>query len=55
MHLIVREVVFCVYYKSSFALRLIDVQYIQQCLIFEILIGGILSNFICLHQSPSQS
>ena len=30
----------CVYHKSSLALRLIDVHYLQECLIFEILIGG---------------
>ena len=30
----------CVYYKSSLALRLIDVHYLQECLIFKILIGG---------------
>ena len=44
----------CVYYKSSLALRLIDVHYLQECLIFEILIGGKSSNFISLYQSPSQ-
>ena len=45
----------CVYFKSSLALRLIDVHYLRECLIFEILIGGKSCNFICLHRSPSQS
>ena len=45
----------CVYYKSSLALRLIDVHYLQECLIFEILIGVKSCNFISLYQSPSQS
>ena len=45
----------CVYYKSSLALRLIDVHYLQECLIFEILIGGKSCNFISLYRSPSQS
>ena len=45
----------CVYYKSSPALRLYDVHYLQECLISEILIGGKSCNFISLHRSPSQS
>ena len=45
----------CVYYKSSLALRLIDVHYLQECLIFEILIGGKPCNCISLYLSPSQS
>ena len=45
----------CVYYKSSLALRLIDVHYLQECLIFETLIGGKSCNFIFLYRSPSQS
>ena len=45
----------CVYYKSSLALRLIDVHYLQECLIFEILIGGKSCTFISLYRSPSQS
>ena len=36
-------------------MRLIDVHYLQECLVFEILIGGKLCNFISLYQSPSQS
>ena len=36
----------CVYYKSSLGLRLIVVDYLQECLSFEILIGGKLCNFI---------
>ena len=37
-----------VYYKSSLALRLIDVHYLQECLIFEILISGKSYSFISL-------
>ena len=44
-----------VYYKSFPALRLINVHYLQVCLIFEILIGGKSCNFISLYRSPSQS
>ena len=45
----------CVYYKTSLALRLINVRYLQECLIFEILISRNLCNFISLYRSPSQS
>ena len=45
----------CVHYKSSLALRLIDVHYLQECLIFEILIGEKSCNFIFLYRSPIQS
>ena len=44
----------CVYYKSSLALRLINFYYPHECLIFEILIGGKLCNFISLYRSRSQ-
>ena len=45
----------CVYYKSSLALRLIDVHYLQEYLIFEILISGKSCNFVSLCRSPIQS
>ena len=45
----------CVYYKSSPALKLTDIPYIQDCSIFEFLIGVKLCNFISLYRSPSQS
>ena len=45
----------CVHSKISFAFRLIDVHYLQECLIFEILIGGKSRSFISLYRSPSQS
>ena len=36
-------------------MRLIDVHYLQECLIFELLIGGKSCNLISLYRSPSQS
>ena len=45
----------CVCHKSSLALRLIDVHYLQECLIFEVLIGEKSCNFISLYRSSSQS
>ena len=44
-----------VYYKNSLALRLIDVHYLQECLIFEILICRKSCSFISLFWSTSQS
>ena len=43
------------YYKSSLALRLIDVHYLQECLFFEILVCGKTCNSISLYRLPSQS
>ena len=45
----------CVYYKNSLALRLIDVHFPLECLIFIILIGGKLRNCISLYRPPIQS
>ena len=45
----------CIYYKNFFPLKLIDMHYLQECINFEIKIGGKLCNFIILHRSPSQS
>ena len=45
----------CVCYKSSLALRLINVHYLQECLIFEILIDGKSCNLISFYRSPSHS
>ena len=45
----------CLYYKCSVALGLIDVYYLQECLIFEIFIARKSCNFISLYLSPSQS
>ena len=44
----------CVSLKSSLALRLIDVHYRQEYLVFKILIYEKLSNFISLYRSTSQ-
>ena len=54
MNLIKRNGV-CLYYKCSIALGLIDVYYLQECLIFEIFIARKSCNIISLYLSPSQS
>ena len=45
----------CVYYKNFIPLKEIDIQYLQECINFEMKIGGKLCNFIVLYCSPSQS
>lgn len=44
---------FCVFYKRSLALRLVNVHYLKECSIFEILIGTKLCYFISLYRSLS--
>ena len=43
----------CIYYKNLIGLRLINAHYLQECLMFEIWIGGKLCYLIFLYRSPS--
>ena len=45
----------CIYYKQSLASKILDIQYLQECIVFQVLIGNKLCNFISLYQSPSQT
>ena len=45
----------CVYYKNTLPLKLVNINYLQECLNFEFKIGNKLCNFISLYRSPSQS
>ena len=45
----------CIYYKSYLPLRIIDIDYLNECVRFELLVGDTLCNFITLYRSPSQS
>ena len=45
----------CIYYKSSLLLRVINIGYLRECLIFELQIGNKVCNFVSLYRSPSQS
>ena len=45
----------CVYYKNTLPLKLVNINYLQECLNFEIKIGNELCNFTSLYRSPSQS
>ena len=45
----------CIYYKSYLPLRIIDINYLSECVRFELMVGDKLCNFIALYRSPSQS
>ena len=40
---------FCIYYKQSLALKILDIKYLQECIVFQELIGNKLCNFIPLY------
>ena len=44
----------CIYYKASLPLRVIDICLLQECIIFEMMIGDKQCNFIALCRSPGQ-
>ena len=45
----------CIYYKSYLPLRNMDINYLNQCMSFELMVHDKLCNFIALYISPSQS
>ena len=45
----------CIYYKNLLPLRVLSIQYLQECINFELIIGGKICNFISLYRSPSQT
>ena len=45
----------CIYYHNSLPLKVIDIQFLNECINFEIRIGGKLCNFLCSCRSPSQT
>ena len=45
----------CIYYKSFLPLRILNVQYLQESICFELKIGDKTCNFLSLYRSPSQS
>ena len=44
-----------IYYKIFLPLRVLSIQYLQECINFELNIGGKICNFISLYKSPSQT
>ena len=45
----------CIYYKSFLSLRILNIQYLQENICFELIIGDKTCNFLSLYRSPSQS
>ena len=45
----------CIYYKSFLLLRILNIQYLQESISFELKIDDETCNFISLYGSPSQS
>ena len=45
----------CIYYHNSLPLKVIGIQFLNECINFEIRIGGELCSFLCLYRSPSQT
>ena len=45
----------CLYYKTYLPLRVLDIQYLNECINFELKIGDKLCTFVALYRSPSQS
>ena len=45
----------CIYYKNYLPIRIISVNYLSECINFEITIGNKICNIITLYRSPSQN
>ena len=45
----------CIYYRNYRPLKILDIHYLQECINFEIMIGGKLCRFISLYRSPNHS
>ena len=45
----------CIYYRSYLPLRVININYLNECIVFDIKLGDEICSFIVLHRSPSQS
>ena len=44
----------CIYYRNSLLLKILNIQYLHECINFEIRIGAKLCRFVSLHCSQSQ-
>ena len=45
----------CIYFQKSLSLRTLDIQFLHECINFEMRIGDKVCNFISLYRSPNQS
>ena len=44
----------CIYCNQSLAFKILDIKYLQEFIVFQVLIANKLCNFISLYRSPSQ-
>ena len=44
----------CIYYRNSLPLKILGIHYLQECINFEIMIGGKICRFVSLYCSPNQ-
>ena len=44
-----------IYYKNYFPLRVININYLNECIVLDIKLGDKICSFVVLYRSPSQS
>ena len=44
-----------IYYRNSLPLQILGIHYLQECINFEIMVGGKLCRFVSLYRSQNQS
>ena len=45
----------CVYYKETLPIKMLDINYLQECIYFDLKIGSKLCSIVSLYRSPSQT
>ena len=45
----------CVYYRNSLPLKILDIFYLQECIVFDLKIGNKFFKIVSLYRSPNQS
>ena len=45
----------CIYYKESLPIKMLNINYLQECICFDLKIGSKLCTIVSLYRSPSQS
>ena len=45
----------CVYYRNSLPSKILDISYLQKCIVFELKMGNKFYKIVSLYRSPSQS
>ena len=45
----------CIYYKESLPIKMLNINYIQECICFDLKLGSKLCTIVSLYRSPSQS